>query len=120
MIFPKPGATPRNELAADQAVLKAGHLRFGRDLAQQVFQGELQAKIAFDADKKCFVLCKASLMTLNMRYPKPAPIMIKQRNLNGELSINVQEWILDHDLPENHSELALTWEERVNLLTIQL
>lgn len=120
MLFPKPGSTSGPRIAENEVQLKSGHLIFGKGLAQQVFDGELQAKLAYDEEKSCFVLSKGSLMTIKMRYPKPAPVIVKQKNLHGEVSVNVQEWVLDHQLPENSSALDHSWEDRVSLLTIHL
>lgn len=121
MLFPKPGSAATGpQLGPEEIQLKSGHLIFGQAIASRVFGEELQAKLAFDEQKQCFVIGRGSMVTIKMRYPKPSPMIVKQKNAHGEVSIAIQEWILDHNINPETRSLASDWEERVQLLTVTL
>lgn len=122
MLFPRPepSSSGQSQTGEHDILLKDGHLRVGHGVARKAFQGELQANLAFDEGKRAFVIGALNPMSIRMRYPKPFPIILKQKNAQGEVSVAVQEWLMDHDLPDHPRSLKYEWEERVQLLTVYL
>ena len=102
-----------------QVKLKTQHLWITADLAAAVFGDSAQVYTVYYPQQRSLLLAP---MTDDI-FPtihKASLQMLKNRNLQGDKTISLQEIIIDHDIEDSDRDLAYICPSGVSLLHVSL
>lgn len=97
--------------------LRRQHLLVDRALAEAVFPGERQVYAVYYPQRGALLLAPMTDEAFKALH-ECSLLMLKDRNLQGDKSISLQELIIDHDL--DASDRALTFSTRPGLCLLQV
>lgn len=99
--------------------LRNQHLLIARALAAEVFGEAAQAFVHYDK-------AGGRLLLAPMEHPrfsqerKSALQMLKNRNLQGDKSLSLQEILIDHELDDSPRPLAFSYDPDAGVLSVIL
>ena len=99
--------------------LKTNHLWIDSDLATAVFGDAPQVHSVDYSQKKTLLLAPMD-DEFFPKLHKSGLMLLKSRNLKGDKTISMYEFIIDHDLEDTDRDLAYEYTEGVKLLNIQI
>lgn len=109
------------ETQTDQAAvsLRRQHLLLSAAIAEQAFGPDRQVYTVYYPNLKMLLLAPMSDELFKQAHDCSL-IMLKDRNLNGDKSISLQEIIIDHDLDGSDRALPFTGAPGLRMLQVQL
>ena len=99
--------------------LKTQHLLISADIAAAVFGEAAQTYTVYYPQQKALLLAPMD-DDIFPQVHKAQLQMLKNRNLQGDRSISLQEIIIDHELDETDRDLAYVFEPGMRMLKITL
>ena len=111
---------PQSKIMDTPVQLHNQHLIIQNDLANQVIGEERQTYAAMMPEEKKILLTKASNKAFKAKY-KPIMLFVKQKNIQGDKSISLQEFFADHpDLSQENQALNYSFEDKEAILEINI
>ncbi|MEM6840815.1 MAG: hypothetical protein AAF944_26205 [Bacteroidota bacterium] len=103
----------------DGITLKSSHLYISGTIAQQVFDNEPQAYLAYQAERGVLLVAPVSQQWFYKMH-QPSQHLLKARNLQGDKTIALHEILIDHALDNRDRELEYTLQDTSGILKISL
>lgn len=94
----------KTEEEASGVRLKRGHLWLSAKVAEEAFGKDRQIYVVYYPAKQDLLLAAHSDEYFSKLH-KCAMLMLKDRSLNGDKSVSLQEIIIDHDLSDHDRNL---------------
>lgn len=99
--------------------LKRQHLYLDAEVAANAFGTERQVYTVYYDNLGMLLLAPMSDATFKQAH-ECALVMLKDRNLNGDKSLSLQEIIIDHDLDQSDRPLPFTSAPGLKMLQVKL
>lgn len=106
-------------LDGDQLRLNRQHLWLSAELAERVFKGERQVYTVYYPQRKTLLLAPMSDDAFKALH-ECSLVMLKDRNLQGDKSLSLQEVIIDNDLNDQDRALKYSTKDGLQLLQVML
>ena len=106
-------------LDGDQVRLNRQHLWIGHELAERVFNNERQVYTVYYPQRKALLLAPMSNEDFKALH-ECSLVMLKDRNIQGDKSLSLQEVLIDNDLDVQDRPLAYSAIESLQLLQVIL
>jgi hypothetical protein len=106
-------------LDGEQVRLKRQHLWLSASVAKDTFGGERQVYTVFYPQRGMLLLAPMSDTSFKSLH-ECSLIMLKDRNLAGDKSLNLQEVIIDNNLDDSDRPLEFTTRPGLQLLQVKL
>jgi|AntRauTorckE5430_2_1112549.scaffolds.fasta_scaffold02428_3 hypothetical protein len=106
-------------LDGDQVRLNRQHLWLSGDLAKRVFNNERQVYTVYYPQRKALLIAPMSNDAFKTIH-QCSLVMLKDRNMQGDKSLSLQEIIIDNGLDEEDRPLAFSTIEGLQLLQVIL
>jgi len=106
-------------LDGDQVRLNRQHLWISGELAERVFNNERQVYMVYYPQRKALLLAPMSNEDFKALH-ECSLVMLKDRNMQGDKSLSLQEVLIDHDLDVQDRPLAYSAIESLQLLQVIL
>jgi hypothetical protein len=122
MFIPPQGLQNNPEPAVDQSnlvLLKASHLLIGHELVRKVFGNIQNVYVEYLSDVQTFLIVSVANQSFKKNH-KPSQMMLKSRNLKGDKSLAIHEWLIDHQLNSSDRELTFELNPGDNMLMVKL
>jgi len=108
-----------SSLDADQVRLNRQHLWISSDIAERVFNNERQIYTVYYPQRKALLLAPMSNEDFKALH-ECSLVMLKDRNLQGDKSLSLQEVLIDNDLDDQDRPLTYSSIESLQLLQVVL
>lgn len=122
-IFHKDQLTQLAELTpaldGQQVKMNRQHLWLSNEIASNTFGGERQVYVVYYPQRGALLLAPMSDTAFKSLH-ECSLVMLKDRNLQGDKSLSLQEIIIDHDLDATDRPLAFTYRPGVQMLQVLL
>ena len=103
----------------NEVSIRSRHLHINNSLASRIFSEEQQALIAYKKDRDLLLLTAASNLWFEKMH-QASQHLVKQRNLQGDITIALHELLIDHNLNDQERSLSFAVQEGSGILKIQL
>lgn len=85
--------------------LKNSYLLIDAAIAQEAFGNDPQVSVVYYPDRQTLLVAGKSKAFFEKMH-KTAWVLLKDRNLLGDKSVNIRELLIDHDLDDTDRELS--------------
>ena len=106
-------------LDGEQVRMNREHLWLSQEVATHAFGDERQVYMTYDPEKSLLLLAPMSDLAFKKQH-ECSLVMLKDRNLQGDKSLSLQEVIIDHDLDSTDRPLAFSSQAGIRLLQVNL
>ncbi|GAB3021393.1 hypothetical protein [Spirosoma pulveris] len=84
--------------------LKNSYLLIGASVAKEAFGDDLQVSVVYYPDRQTLLVAGKSKAFFEKMH-KTSWLLLKDRNLLGDKSLNIREWLIDNDLDDSDRDL---------------
>lgn len=106
-------------LDGDQVRLKRQHLWLSSELAKRIFNDERQVYMVYYPQRKALLMAPMSDDSFKTIH-ECSLVMLKDRNIQGDKSLSLQEIIIDNGLDDQDRPLGYSTIEGLQLLQVTL
>jgi len=103
-----------------QLKLQSQHLWFSHHLAARYFEQADQVVVALVSQGPHLLIAPAPAPVLVKLHPKASSRLLKRKNLQGDRTLSVHDFFIDHELPGHNKPLTFDYVEKLGALKVLL
>lgn len=100
--------------------LQTQHLWLSHELVAQYFKETEQVVLAFVDHGPHLLIASAPASVLVKVHPKASTRLFKLKNLQGDRTISIQDFLIDHELANDDKPLYYDYIEKLGALKVSL
>jgi len=103
-----------------KVVLKSSHIYLDNEIVNSIFESIHYAYVEYVSDRNTLMITPVSSRWFVKMYEKPKQFLLKDRNLNGDKTLNIREILIDNDINIKDRNLVFEVIEKTKLIKVKM